>query len=108
MRLLPQFIKSDPEKLADYIAAIGRRLIAFDGRPSAGKTPLARDMARRLGCTAVDADKFLEQQQGAFVEKLRIADMRRTLRRCQGACIYCTARSSRRPGQQDRHVRKQE
>ena len=75
---MPQFIKNDPEKLADYIAAIGRGLIAFDGRPSAGKTPLARDMARRLGCTAVDADKFLEQQQGAFVEKLRIADMRRT------------------------------
>jgi adenylate kinase family enzyme len=77
--VMPQFIKNDPEKLADYIAAIGRGLIAFDGRPSAGKTPLARDMARRLGCTAVDADKFLEQQQGAFVEKLRIADMRRTI-----------------------------
>jgi adenylate kinase family enzyme len=85
---MPRFIKDNPEELAAYIVGIGRGLIAFDGRPTAGKTPLARDMAKRVGCAAVDADKFLpvvtdddfeQRRKGSFVDKLRIDDMRRAI-----------------------------
>jgi hypothetical protein len=73
---MPRFIKNDPVELAEYIAGIGRGLIAFDGRPTAGKTPLALEMASRVGCTAVDADSFLVKDQGVFVDALRFDDMR--------------------------------
>jgi hypothetical protein len=85
---MPRFIKDDPDELAEYIAGIGLGLVAFDGRPTAGKTPLARDMTKRVGCTAVDADKFLpvvtdddfeQRRKGSFVDKLRIDDMRRAI-----------------------------
>lgn len=81
--MTPQIIENDPTKLAAYIAGIGRGLIAFDGRPIAGKTHLARDMAQRVGCTAVDVDKFLvpaaDNPKQMFVGALRIADLRRRI-----------------------------
>ena len=58
MSRLPRFVKDDPDELADYIAGIGSGLITFDGRCTAGKTSLARDMAGRCNCTAVDVDRF--------------------------------------------------
>jgi len=73
---MPRFIKNDPAELADYITGIGRGLIAFDGRPTAGKTPLALEMASRVGCAAVDADKFLVKDRGVFVDALRFDDLR--------------------------------
>jgi hypothetical protein len=76
---MPRFIKNDPAELAEYIVGIGRGLIAFDGRPTAGKTPLALEMANRVGCTAVDADSFLVKQRGVFVDELRIDDMRHAI-----------------------------
>lgn len=76
---MPRFIKNNPAELAKYIAGIGRGLVAFDGRPTAGKTPLAVEMASRVGCTAVDADKFLVKNQGVFVDALRIDDMRHAI-----------------------------
>jgi hypothetical protein len=85
---VPDFIKDDPDKLADYIAGVGRGLIAFDGRPTAGKTPLALDMARRVGCTAVDVDKFhpafgkdaiVEARKLPFADALRIDELRRAI-----------------------------
>jgi hypothetical protein len=88
MTAMPRFIKDDPDELADYIAGIGRGLVAFDGRCTAGKTPLARDMARRVGCTALDVDRFhpavtdddfVERRKLPFVEALRIDDLRRAI-----------------------------
>lgn len=73
---MPRFIKNDPAELAEYIKEIGRGLIAFDGRPTAGKTSVAANMASRVGCTAVDADKFLVKDLGVFVDALRIDDLR--------------------------------
>ena len=34
---MPRFIKDDPDELADYLAGIGRGLVAFDGRCTAGR-----------------------------------------------------------------------
>lgn len=76
---MPRFIKNDPAELAEYIKGIGRGLIAFDGRPTAGKTPLAADIAQRVGCTVVDADEFLVKNQGVFVDALRLGDMCQTI-----------------------------
>jgi adenylate kinase family enzyme len=85
---MPHFIKDDPDELAAYIADVGRGLVAFDGRPTAGKTALARDIARRVGCTAIDIDKFHpaltdddfeERRKLSFVQALRIDDMHRAI-----------------------------
>ena len=53
---------------------IGRGLIAFDGRPTASKTPLARDGQPRW-LHRCRADSFLVKQRGVFVDELRIDDM---------------------------------
>ena len=73
----PQFIKNDPTLLATYIASLGSRLIVFDGRPLAGKSYLARTMAKRLNCTFVDGDDFLDCDKGIVIGALRIDDLRR-------------------------------
>ncbi len=88
MSRLPRFVKDDPDELADYIAGIGSGLIAFDGRCTAGKTSLARDMAGRCNCTAVDVDRFhpattdddfIEARKEPFANAIRIDDLRRTI-----------------------------
>jgi hypothetical protein len=76
---MPRFIKDDPAVLAEYITEVGRGLIALDGRPGVGKTPLAKDIANRVGGTAVDADMFLQPQMGKFVGALRIEEMRHAI-----------------------------
>ena len=76
---MPQFIENDPAVLADYVASLGTRLIVFDGRPGAGKSYLARATAKRLGCTFVDGDHFLDGNKGMFVGALRIDALRRTI-----------------------------
>src|SRR5260370_18295643 len=87
--MIPRFIKDDPDELAVFIEDIGRGLIAFDGRPAAGKSPLAREMAKRLTCTAVDVDDFFPKVDDAdfaatrnrhFVAMLRIATLRLTVK----------------------------
>jgi hypothetical protein len=87
--MIPRFIKDDPDELAAFIEGIGRGLIAFDGRPAAGKTPLAREMAKRLACSAVDVDVFLPlvddpdfaaTKNSHFVDKLRIDNLRFTVK----------------------------
>jgi len=87
--MIPRFIRDDPDELAAFIEDIGRGLIAFDGRPAAGKSPLAREMAKRLACTAVDVDDFLPMVDDAdfaatrnrhFVDMLRIDDLRFTVK----------------------------
>src|SRR5260370_40270845 len=75
-----RFIKNDPEELAAYIKSLATRLVVFDGRSGAGKTPLAADMAKRLGCNSADADRcFLDHQRGMFVGALRLDEMLRPL-----------------------------
>jgi hypothetical protein len=76
---MPQFIENDATALAVYIASLSGGLVAFDGRPAAGKAPLARDMALRLGCTAVDGDDFLVRDREVFVDALRFDDLRRAI-----------------------------
>jgi hypothetical protein len=74
------FIKNDPEKLAAYIKSRVSGLVVFDGRPGAGKTYLANDMAQRLGCKSADADRdFLDLDRGMFFEALRLDEMRSSL-----------------------------
>lgn len=73
------FIKNR-EELAAYITSLSRGLVAFDGRPGSGKTHLAEDMARRIGCKSADADRnFLDSDKGKFVGSLRLDEMRSSL-----------------------------
>jgi hypothetical protein len=75
-----RFIKGQPEELAAHIKSLGRGLVVFDGRPGSGKTYLADDMARRIGCKSADADRdFLDHDKGTFIGALRLDDMRRSL-----------------------------
>jgi hypothetical protein len=75
-----RFIKNKPEELVDYIKSLGRGLVAFDGRPGSGKTHLAEEMARRIGCKSADADRnFLDSDKGKFVGALRLDEMRSSL-----------------------------
>ena len=67
---MPQFIENDQMSLADYVRSIGRGLIAFDGRPAAGKTYLARLVAQQLGCPALDGDDFLLGNGKPFMSQL--------------------------------------
>ena len=78
---MPQFILNDPTLLAACIAttALGGGLIVFDGRPNAGKTYIAREMAKELGATSVDVDDYLERDLGMFLGALRIDELRRAL-----------------------------
>jgi predicted ATPase len=62
-----RFIEDDPDELAKYITSLGRGLVVFDGRPGAGKTHLARDVAKRVQCNSVDADAFLIRDQKEFL-----------------------------------------
>jgi Shikimate kinase len=70
------FIKNDPAALAAYIESLGQGLILFDGRPSAGKTTLAKAMAARLGCGVLDGDAFLVRKQDKFVGALKTDALR--------------------------------
>ena len=76
---MPQFIENDPTLLSAYIASASSGLIVFDGRPTAGKTYVAREMANRLHGTAVDADDFLDRDRGMFLGALRIDELRRAI-----------------------------
>jgi hypothetical protein len=84
--VMPRFIKDDPDELLSYLAGIGRGLVAFDGRSGAGKTPLAREMARRIGGAAVDVDAYLPKATDTdltrgldFADMLHIEDLRRAI-----------------------------
>jgi MoxR-like ATPase len=61
----PEFIEDDPAVLAAYVASLRRGLVAFDGRPGAGKTHFARMVAQQIGASAVDA--FLMRKQDMFL-----------------------------------------
>ncbi len=75
-----RFIKNDPEELAAYIKSLASGLVVFDGRSGAGKTPLAADTAKRLGCKCADADRcFLDHQKGMFFGALRFDEMQSSL-----------------------------
>lgn len=75
-----RFIKGQPEELAAHIKSLGRGLVVFDGRPGSGKTYLADDMARRIGCKSADADRdFLDHNRGTFIGALRFAEIRSLL-----------------------------
>ncbi|MCA0246290.1 MAG: ATP-binding protein [Proteobacteria bacterium] len=65
-----QFIENDQTSLAEYVRSIGRGLILFDGRPAAGKTYLAKCVARRLGCPTLDGDTFLLGNGKPFMSQL--------------------------------------
>jgi Shikimate kinase len=74
-----RFIKNDPAALAAYIKSLGQGLVLFDGRPTAGKTTLAKQMATRLRCGVVDGDAFVIRKQGQFISALKIADLRQSI-----------------------------
>src|SRR5262245_31916708 len=71
VRPVSGFIINDPATLADYLTSIGRGLIAFDGRPLAGKTTLARAMTARVRCSVVDGDDFIVRKQDMFMGALK-------------------------------------
>ena len=76
-----RFIKNDPQELAEYLSAIGRGLVAFDGWPAAGKSTLAMEMASRVGGAVVD-ENYPKISDADFLEKkgqLRIDEMRRDI-----------------------------
>lgn len=67
---MPRFIKNDPQELAEYLSAIGRGLVAFDGWPAAGKSTLAWEMASRVGGAVVD-ENYPKICDADFLEKKR-------------------------------------
>jgi hypothetical protein len=71
---MPEEIIDDPQALAERLSSI-QGLIAFDGCPTAGKTYLARDVAARLGCDAIDVDEYIHRDHGIFVDALRVDDL---------------------------------
>lgn len=71
------FIENDLEQLAQFVARLERGLVVFDGRPGAGKTHLAREVARRIRCKYIDVDCcFLVPDQKKFVGALILDPMR--------------------------------
>ena len=67
-----RFVKNDPEELAAYIKSLASGLVVFDGRMQAGKTPLAKDMAKLVPCAAFDVDDFVVPLKGRYVHALRL------------------------------------
>ena len=80
-RRMPEFIVNNPTLLAATIAfaAMDGGLIVFDGRPRAGKSFLAREMAKHLGGTAIDADDFLQRDREDFLNALDVDALRGAL-----------------------------
>ena len=85
------FIVNDPTALATYVAGLGTGLVVFDGRPTAGKTYMAREIAHRLRGTAVDGDAFLIRDQGKFIEALRFDELRAALEAATPPVLLSTA-----------------
>ncbi len=73
---MSRFIRNDPAALAAYIKSLGQGLILVDGRPTAGKTHLAKEMAARLRCGVVDGDAFVVRKQDQFIGALKAEALR--------------------------------
>ncbi len=67
--------RDEEKSLASWLAARPPGLVVFDGLPGAGKTTLARILASSSGSPAIDADDFLNEKPGVFLQGLRIADL---------------------------------
>ena len=65
-----------PGSARGLIESQGQGLILFDGRPSAGKTTLAKAMAARIRCGVVDGDDFIVRDQRRFVGALKTDALR--------------------------------
>ena len=65
-----------PRSTTAHIESLGQGLILFDGRPSAGKTTLAKAMAARIRCGVVDGDDFIVRDQRRFVCALKTDALR--------------------------------
>jgi hypothetical protein len=79
---MSRFIKNDPDELAEYLASIGRGLVVFDGWSTAGKSPLAQEMAKRLSCCSVVDENYPKATDDDFADtkgQLRIDIMRREI-----------------------------
>jgi hypothetical protein len=68
-------ITDNPDELAAFLTAL-RGPIVFDGCTGAGKSTLALGMATRLGCEAIEVDRFVDKKLGVYVEALRIDKLR--------------------------------
>ncbi len=55
----PTELKDDPEGLKRIVCQQGARIVAVDGCPDAGKTILARGIAKSLNGSVVDLDSYL-------------------------------------------------
>lgn len=73
---MSRFIKNNPDELAAYVQSLGQGLILFDGRPSAGKTTLAEEMAKRIRCSVIDGDAFVVRKQDQFIAALKVDALR--------------------------------
>jgi hypothetical protein len=71
-----RFIKNDPAALAAHIESLKNGLILFDGRPTAGKTHLAKEITSRLGCGVLDGDAFIVRKQDQFIGALKADTLR--------------------------------
>ena len=73
---MSRFIRNDPAVLAAYIEWLGRGLILVDGRPTAGKTHLGKEMAARIRCGVIDGDALVVRKQDQFIGALKADALR--------------------------------
>jgi hypothetical protein len=61
--------------LSAYIESLGRGLILLDGRPTAGKTILAKARVTRIRCVVVDCDAFVVCKQDKLIGALTLTSL---------------------------------
>jgi hypothetical protein len=80
---------SDFESLASYLKAAGglSGIVAIDGLPNTGKTPLGKFLSRELELAHSDLDKFLDCEKGYFLDAIRLPEVRKCIDHANGNLI---------------------
>ena len=65
-----QRIVANTDELAELVSTAARRLVLIDGVPSAGKTSLAKELARVTTSATLDTDCFLEPGRDTYIDAI--------------------------------------
>lgn len=83
---------SDIDDLVSHVRGTGYRRVGIDGVNGVGKSTLAKELSKRLGCRLLSLDEFLEKNQGGFVEHLKYSELSAEIRSLksfviEGVCL---------------------